>query len=440
MKEKDELTEFKYQSALFFGVALFVLCYSLGQYIRPFYIIGNYVQNGFLVVLMIYFLAVIGSGYRDGYFKIGTVANFALLGMTVGGFISCMMNNHKEITIYGDEFQGAGLITLCSYYVLYVATSLITRKKYREILLHFMVIFFTVTCVFGLLQFFKVPHIIANWVVDAAHYPTRNQNAFAVFTVFLYCISFAMLLYKTENKKLRICMWIVNGIAGATSLASVSSLVYVAVIMVFLLAFFLEIVTKQRRFKILLSLFLEFCFVFFIFNLVSEGGIFREFLSTLIGIKEADSLLDDSVGNFRMAIWKSGVKDLKEYGLWGCGIELLCLKFTANGLLGESYEAHNGYLHIWLEQGLLSIICYMVFLFALYIPGMLQFFKNKWYKGDAVSKVMLFAFFGFIAQDFFNINMMQVGPYFWPICGLLFIPRNKETVTEEKESLTKEAE
>ena len=39
----------------FAGVAFFVLAYSAGQYIIPFYILGNYIQNGLLIVLMIFF-------------------------------------------------------------------------------------------------------------------------------------------------------------------------------------------------------------------------------------------------------------------------------------------------------------------------------------------------------------------------------------------------
>ena len=42
--------------------------------------------------------------------------------------------------------------------------------------------------------------------------------------------------------------------------------------------------------------------------------------------------------------------------------------------------------------------------------------------------VALFAFFGYIAQAFFNISVIQVAPYFWMICGFLYNKQNKQKV------------
>ena len=83
-----------------------------------------------------------------------------------------------------------------------------------------------------------------------------------------------------------------------------------------------------------------------------------------------------------------------------------------------------------MTEGILALIFYLVFLFALFIPGIALFVKKKKDEygnsvKDEVAMISLFAFFGYIAQAFFSISVIQVAPYFWLICGLLYC-RNKE--------------
>ena len=137
-----------------------------------------------------------------------------------------------------------------------------------------------------------------------------------------------------------------------------------------------------------------------------------------------------------MLIWKETVSLLPKYGWFGCGIELLGRTVSVEEGVGTRLnfdKAHNEYLNLWVTEGIFALLFYLVFLFALFIPGLVGFLKKKVPAGSEVheelSKIALFAFFGYIAQAFFNISVVQVAPYFWMICGLLY--RGKRSMDEE---------
>lgn len=165
--------------------------------------------------------------------------------------------------------------------------------------------------------------------------------------------------------------------------------------------------------------------IFLIMGLVSEGRIAGEFFSVFRQIQDADSILSDSLGSGRMAIWKATIRELPKYWLFGCGIEKYSVITDFDTMRG-SLDAHNGYLGIWMEQGVFAIVSYLLFLFSLFIPAILSFWKQHEYETDFVTKAAFLTFFGYIAQDFVNINVLQVVPYFWPICGLLFLQKKQE--------------
>ena len=106
--------------------------------------------------------------------------------------------------------------------------------------------------------------------------------------------------------------------------------------------------------------------IFLIMGLVSEGRIAGEFFSVFRQIQDADSILSDSLGSGRMAIWKATIRELPKYWLFGCGIEKHSVIMDFETMSINS-DAHNGYLGIWMEQGVFAIVSYLLFLFSLFI-------------------------------------------------------------------------
>jgi len=234
------------------------------------------------------------------------------------------------------------------------------------------------------------------------------------------------------------------GYAGCIS--AKSTLVYAGLIMLLLVYLFLELATKRRKLLSFLLLVAGLLLMIPVFNVQKKGDVVAEIKTVENQIKAEGSLTGDSVGSGRMRIWKDSISFLSEYGLLGCGID--CLGHVWIETLGYSYagtyvdKAHNEYLNLWITEGFFALVIYLVFLFSLFIPGLLLFFGKRGRDGgkeeeparkqgkyDEISKIAFFAFFGYIAQAFFNISVIQVAPYFWMICGLLY--SRKRNMNEE---------
>lgn len=424
-KIKD-ITEDQIQKALFAGLAFFALVYLLPNYMWVYHVRANQVQEIFLVILTIYFLILFGIEYRNKRIPFKNVSVLALIGLAIAGLISAVCNGDLTNSIYGDEFQGEGWITLITYYALFFAAAHLKKKEYRRWLLIFVTLNLSFVLFYGILQFFHVPFMVHN-IIKAAILPTRNQNYFAAFPVLFLGICFGKLLYDEEkgSRKSRILWHLLVMMGYGAAIGSDSLVAYMGIVMQFVIMIFLEFIRKQKRLKTILLFVLEFVIVFMIFNYCSGGLVKEEVDSLSKQIRQEGSVFGDTVGTGRMKIWKETIKLVQGDWLFGCGIE----KFMVNKGTEEMPEycnnAHNEYLQLLAEQGVFALVSYLVFLFSLFIPGLLQFIKKEEYDSDVVSKAAMFAFFGYIAQAFANIRVVQVAPYFWLCCGLLYVRKQQ---------------
>ena len=430
-----KMTEDQIQTALFAGLAFFALAFPVAKYYWPYYVRANQVQAIFLVVMTVYFLVVLGIEYQNKKIPYGNVPALAVIGMTVFGLISSLLNGDLTNSLYGDEFQGVGLITMVGYYALFFAGAHLKKKSYRRWLFLLICLELSFIVVYGILQFFQVPFMFHN-VIKAAILPTRNQNFYAAFPVLFLGLIFGKILYDEkrdgEKKSSIILLHGLVMLGYGACIGSDSLVAYMGLMMQFVLMIFLECFRKKKHWKSIFLFVVEFAIVFFVFNLASEGQAKEEVFSLTNEIRQEGTVFGDSVGTLRMKIWKETLELISEDWAFGCGIE----KFRVNRgtELFPDYvtDAHNEYLQVCAEKGTFFIVCYLVFLFALFIPGVLQFIKKERYDSDLVSKAALFAFFGYIAQAFANIRVIQVAPYFWLCCGLLYVRNRKKSRTENE--------
>ena len=347
------------------------------------------------------------------------------------------------ISLYGTRLRTEGLLTLVSYYVIFLGASVLRDIKYRRWILYLFLVLGCAVAIWGVLQFTSL--IDVSTYPGMAEMPMRNPNFYGSFAVLLTGVGMGgYFVYSNKSEVTHPYrgwtrpVWYILVLFGyAACIASSSTLVYVGLIMMLLLYFYLELVSRRKKFLPLLWLVVGLVVMIVLFNLVRQGAVIGEITSVGKQIKEEGSVFGDSVGTLRMLIWKRTVALLPEFWLFGCGIELLidhCFDYAKGGMLHAFDRAHNEYLNLWVTEGIFALVIYLVFLFALFLPGIAMFMKNKKngemrHVGDEVSKIALFAFFGYIAQAFFNNSVVQVAPYFWMICGLLY--SRKRNVNEE---------
>lgn len=422
------------QKLIFFGLAVLMFLLPIPQLVVPYANRGD-VQTTILRLFLIYFTVIFAIEVVNKRinFRKRAVVGICLLGLAVVGLCSVAISGNWVMALYGPRGR-EGWFTLMAYYMIFFVTTLLHEKKYCRWLLHLFLIFGSIIAVLGFLQFAEICEF-STYFPGMAVAPMHNPNFYGAFAVlftgaaiggfFVYDEGLkATHLFGKQNR----WIWYIFILLGYSAcIFAGSSLVYVGLIMIFLLYLVLEIVTKRRRFLSFAVLLAGLALLVFIYDMIQGGNVTREITSVGNQIKEEGTVFADNVGTRRVLIWKQTCGLLPKYFWLGCGIEQLGV--VPKGAVGVENiisfdKAHNEYLNLWVTEGIFAIIFYLVFLFALFFPGVMRFFQRqkkvpKDVTRDVLSKIVLFAFFGYIAQAFFNISVIQVAPYFWMICGFL---------------------
>lgn len=441
-----KMTKKQTQRMIFAGLAVLLFLLPMPQCILPDSNSAIGMQATVLMLSLIYFgiIFTIEGLNKRLFLRRRGMAFLGIGGLVLTGVVSVLLSPEKEISLYGTGLRSEGFFSLASYFMLFLITALLVNQKYRRMLLYLFLLLGSMVAVLGVLQF----TLLLGWgerFPGMAYIPMRNPNFYGAFAVLFTGVGIGGFLTYRETSEVthpfrrwNRGIWYLLVLLGyAACISAASSVVYVGLIMMFLTELFLELVAKKRNFLPLVLLMAGLAAMMLLFNFISTGGVLREFFSVGNQIWQEGSLFADRVGSGRMRAWKSIIALLPHYWLFGCGIERLgTVYFNECELINGVYfdKAHNEYLNLWITEGIFAVIFYLIFLFALFLPGVMQFWEKmrqrvgrgkERYVFDDVTRIVFFAFIGYIAQAFFNISVVQVAPYFWLICGLLY-SRKKE--------------
>ena len=142
--------------------------------------------------------------------------------------------------------------------------------------------------------------------------------------------------------------------------------------------------------------------------------------------------IDDSFGSGRIYIWRKSLELVEGHLLFGGGPETMGLRTDAYferydedlGVLIQSFvdTAHNEYLNILVNQGLLALL---FFVGALLISAVLWMRHGPDNIGAAVCGGAVLCY---CIQAFFGISSLITAPFFWMTLAMLLIcikPRGK---------------
>lgn len=438
MLEKiKEITEEQTQRMIFYGLAVLIFALPVPQLFLPELENAIGIQATVLTISLFYFGVIFLTECLNGrisYRGCGLAVK-CVFGLMLVGVVSLLISENKEVSLYGTELRWEGLFSLLAYYFIFLITTCLKKSEYRKKLLYLFILLGCIVTVIGIIQYTGI-YVFGGKFPGMAYVPMRNPNFYGAFAVLFTGVGIGgFFTYKKDSNTThpfpwwnRIVWYVVVLLGYTACICASSALVYAGLIMMLLMYLFLMLVTKRRDWIAFLVLVAGLLALVILFDLQKNGGVTAEIKQVGDEIKAEGTVFGDSVGSSRMLIWKQTVTLLPKYGLFGCGIELLgnhCHE-GYNKALGFNYDkAHNEYLNLWITEGFFAIVIYLVFLFALFIPGLKIFLKktedaDKKKEEDAISKIAFFAFFGYIAQAFFNISVVQVAPYFWLICGLLY--------------------
>ena len=238
-----------------------------------------------------------------------------------------------------------------------------------------------------------------------------NPNLFAGFLVIIMCFFSGLCLYE-KGYKLKLFFFMLFFVTGICLLLTYSRGLWIS----FLAALFIQIIFSRGKALLMLA-------SIPLFALLANSTIWERLLSVLNPV--------DSSATLRIAIWESTLSMISQNPLLGIGWGAYWLVYPKyDYFLNDPsiiiYHAHNTYLHIAAEIGLIGLMVFLVLFFAYMVKSYLVFTstKDSWLKGIMLGVLSaLFALFisGFTDHILFS---MQISMIFWFINAIVITASN----------------
>jgi len=126
------------------------------------------------------------------------------------------------------------------------------------------------------------------------------------------------------------------------------------------------------------------------------------------------------VYNNRLGYWKRAFKIIKDYPIFGCGLNTYAL-VEGRYNIGWGGYPHNSYFQMAAETGLVGITAFLWMLFVLFRESLRALRKIK----NQENKMLLFGFLtgllGFLIHSFFDTNLysVQLSSLLWLTMGVV---------------------
>lgn len=142
-------------------------------------------------------------------------------------------------------------------------------------------------------------------------------------------------------------------------------------------------------------------------------------ITIILGLKSIflKSLIFKDAGRFEL--WGISLRMIKEHPLIGNGIGTFMVLFRnfSPSHVGNNSYAHNCFLQLWAEAGLISVAIFVFFIFKTLKMGILSYKKNK----NHMFLILPCAIIAYLCYSFFDTHFFssQLAFLFWVLIGLL---------------------
>lgn len=119
----------------------------------------------------------------------------------------------------------------------------------------------------------------------------------------------------------------------------------------------------------------------------------------------------------RFELWGVSWKMIKAHPVLGNGIGTFMAWFRSFSPTGNISYAHNCFLQLWAEAGLISLVVFILLIFTAMNRGLLMYRTTQ----DPIFVILFCALLAYLCTAFFDTNLFssQVAFLFWVILGLL---------------------
>lgn len=350
--------------------------------------------------------------------------------------LATVCSENLKISLHGG-IQKEGLITIFIYCLSFLF--IMYFSKPNKYMLYIFSLSITILCFISILQFLgynvfgifpkglnyydgdiKYHGFFISTLGNVGYMSSLLSMSIPIFSIFLIKL-------KSRNKFLLL----VPIILSLYVLIKIKVLAGVVGLLIGSLICFPFVIIKERKFRKIYFIALVLILLLFLLLLYKCNFKNMEILSEIHYILNGD--MEDDFGTGRIFIWKNVFKLIKEKPLLGGGPDTLLSRMNVcfnrydniNGLYlkGMINSAHNCYLDIFVNQGVIAFIIYIVFIVYTFI----QCYK---YYEDTSVKSLGCGIFCYSVQAFFSVSSPIVTIYHWISLGLLYklmiVKRSKE--------------
>ena len=341
------------------------------------------------------------------------------------GILSTIFSIDKGIAILGREYREEGLLSVISYYLLFINWKVNGQKDIIEKFIKFITIIAILNSIYALFQIYTDFDFIIRYTQDEnmAFGLCINPNFFGSLIVTVLSINICKYLISKKSSLLEYLIIILLFISLINSQSTGPFLTLILVII--FLTVFLKI-KKSLIFKRLLILCLLLIATY------TSTYFVNKYIYTIDRCEmcDIDKTINDG-GNGRIEIWKNSLKLVKNHPLVGVGYDNFFLVYPNSkidntigiGVTTGELEidkpntiyiidnAHNIYLHTLVTTGILGLIPYLLLCLFTFIRGLKS--NNK------LMFILLSGFVAYSIQGFANISVIEVAPIYFIIIGLM---------------------
>jgi putative inorganic carbon (hco3(-)) transporter len=126
-------------------------------------------------------------------------------------------------------------------------------------------------------------------------------------------------------------------------------------------------------------------------------------------------------GSGRLAFWKQAISIIRSSPVWGTGLNTYTKIIQRDPNPKTWWYAHNGYLQMAAETGLVGLACFLWMLFVLLRHGLIYCKKIKGMWTLSILQGTVSGLFGLLVQSFFDNTFytVQLSILMWMIFGLM---------------------
>ena len=333
-----------------------------------------------------------------------------------------------------------------SYFILYLLIKSNIKSKNS---FNFCLIIFFITAslisLYLLVQYYDLDPFLSDIQRLTSTLGNRNYVASYLALIFPIAFSFFLVESKKRNKIFYevILLIIYTGIIICHTRAIWAALIFSLLLFGYILSHFQINKTLKANKKWLIVLSLFFLLITLIYS--SSNPLNR---SSITAAERAISSFDirGSALRSRFLIWKSTINMIKDKPIFGSGLgtfPLNYLNYQADFLKrnseylnfsGKAAEAHNEYLQIWAETGIIGLLSFLVLVVIFYRYAINVIYKIKEIKEKAIVVGLISGVTVTLIHCIFSFpfHIPVVGSAFWFLIGI--------TISSENIFLKKERE